>query len=201
MKSFLETWRDVAGYEGLYQVSDFGEVRSLDRLILYTNGAKHLHRGAIIKPVKDRYGYLRVELYKDGKGKWHKVHRLVAQAFIPNPYNLPEINHINEDKTSNVVTNLEYCDHRQNINHGTRNQRVAEAMTNGKLSKKPIQLTLNGVFVKEWSSVNECGRNGFNISCVSACCRNEYCKQGNVYKGYRWMFAEVYYSIAKMLSA
>ena len=193
MKSFLETWKDIAGYEGLYQVSDFGDVRSLNYL--------HTGQMRVLKPVKNRKnGYLRVRLYKEGKAKFHYVHRLIITTFIENPNNLPEINHIDENKENNKVcsgmVNLEWCSHVYNINHGTRNERIAEARrgvyNNPKLSDIVLQMTLDYVLVKEWPSTRECGRNGFNQSCVSKCCRNEYGKQGNVYKGYRWVKKEDY---------
>ena len=182
MKAFLERWRDIEGYEGLYQVSDFGEVRSLN-----------YHRTGQtrdLKPRKNRYGYLQVSLCKDSKVKTHYVHRLVASTFIENPNNLPEINHKDENKENNVVTNLEYCDHKYNMTHGTLQERSADARR-----KKPLQLTLDYVFVKEWASISECRRNGFDQSAVAACCRNEYCSQLNVYKGSRWMYAEDYYKL------
>ena len=194
MKSFLETWRPVVGYEGLYEVSDFGEVRSLDRW--RGNGKGYFQETRVKKPVKQANGYLYVGLYKDGKPKMYRVHRLVAQAFIENPYNLPEVNHIDEDKTNNVVSNLEWCDRKYNINHGTGHQRSAEAQRGVKrsyvaeaLGKKVIQMTLDGVFVKEWESTKECGRNGFNQSHVCDCCNGKR----KTHKGYRWVYAEDYY--------
>lgn len=183
MKSFLEHWKPVYGYEGLYEVSDFGDVRRVNH--------NHTGQTSVLKPQKNTKGYLYVGLCKEGKMKRYRVHRLVAQAFIPNPYNLPEVNHKDEDKTSNVVTNLEYCDRKYNVNYGTGQQRLAEA-----LSKKVLQLTLDGKIVREWASTMECGRNGFNQGNVWACCNNKYGKQYNVYKGYRWVYAEDYYKVA-----
>ena len=181
-----EVFREIAGYEGLYEVSNLGNVRRVAG-----KGCKEIR---VLKLVKQSNGYLYVNLYKEGNRKMHRVHRLVAQAFLPNPNNLPEVNHIDEDKTNNKVcsgmVNLEWCDRKYNNNYGTGHQRSVETQ-----SKKPIQLTLDYVLVKEWESVMECGRNGFCISCISECCNNKYCSQGNVYKGYRWMFAEDYYKM------
>ena len=177
-----ELFKSITGYEGLYEVSNLGNVRRL--------AGKRRKETRILKPIKTKNGYLLVYLCKDGKQKPHTVHRLVATVFIPNPDNLPEVNHIDEDKTNNKVSNLEYCDHKQNCNHGTRNERVAETQ-----SEKVVQLTLDYVFVREWQSIAECGRNGFNIGAVSLCCRNKYGSQINVYKGYRWMYAEDYYKL------
>lgn len=114
-----EMWKDILGYEGLYQVSNLGDVRSLK----YAGGNK-------VKMLKQATvnGYKRVSLVKNGKGKNYLVHRLVAIAFIPNPDNLPIVNHKNEDKTNNNVNNLEWCTQEYNINYGTRNERASESM-------------------------------------------------------------------------
>lgn len=79
-----------------------------------------------LKPIVDAWGYVRVNLSSGGKVKAHKIHRLVAQAYIPNPDNLSDINHLDEDKSNNSVDNLEWCSHKDNCNHGTRNQRIKE---------------------------------------------------------------------------
>ena len=105
-----EIWKDIEGYEGLYEVSSYGRVRNLVS-------------GKFIKPSQKNDGYCRVCLYKNGGGKCINIHRLVAQAFIPNPDNLPEINHLDEDKTNNRVDNLEFCNHKYNCNYGTLQQR------------------------------------------------------------------------------
>ena len=179
----IEVFKSITGYEGLYEVSNFGEVRSLNY--------KHTGQMRVMKPGKDGCGYLYVGLMKDSKRKFYTVHRLVATAFIENPYNLPEVNHIDEDKTNNVVSNLEWCTRTYNNNYGTRIERVSVVLRNEpKRSKKVLQLTLDGKLVKEWESTQECGRNGFCQSVVAACCRNEYGKQGNVYKGYRWVYVD-----------
>lgn len=106
-----EEWRDIDGYEDLYQVSNMGRVLSL-KFNHTENNPK------ILKPI-ELLGYLVVNLYKDGKMKSFKIHRLVAKAFIPNPDNLPEVNHKDENKFNNVVDNLEWCTTKYNINYGT----------------------------------------------------------------------------------
>lgn len=159
-----------------YQVSNYGRVMSLNY--------RGTGRSEVLIPGEDKYGYLRVVLYKNGKTKTFKVHRLVAEAFIPNLLNLPQVNHRDENKLNNHVENLEWCDHKENCNHGTRNKRVAEKNTNGKRSKPVLQLTKTGELVKVWPSTNEAGRNGFDQGTVAKCCRGEK-KQ---YKGYIWKY-------------
>ena len=187
----LEIWRtavyDGDIYEGLYKVSNFGRILSLN----YNKTGKAKLR----TPVEDKDGYLKVGLSKNGKRKTCLVHRLVAQTFIPNPENLPEVNHKDEDKTNNFVflnedgsidkekSNLEWKNHRDNINHGTHNERSAKTR-----SKRVLQLSLDGELIREWESTQECGRNGFNQGAVAACCRGEKPQ----YKGFLWMYADDY---------
>ena len=114
-----EIWRPVVGYEGLYEISSYGRVRSLDMYVKIGYGNDRLHKGKVLNPAKDTGGYLKVHLYCNGKQKTIDVHRLVAQAFLPNPDNLPQVNHKDEDKTNNNVTNLEFCTAKYNLSYGT----------------------------------------------------------------------------------
>ena len=119
MESIAEIWKDVQGYEGLYQVSNFGRVKSLGRNIKkpLTKIGYVWQSERILKGRKDTKGYLRVVLYKDQTPKGFKVHRLVAVAFIPNPENKPEVDHINRDKIDNSVNNLRWVSHKENMNN------------------------------------------------------------------------------------
>lgn len=182
----MEIWKDIAGYEGLYQVSNWGRVRS------FGNG-KNYKYGRILKQSKNGSGYLFVCLCKNGKKKNYTIHRLVSETFIPNPDNLPQVNHKDENKNNNFCGtpendftdgNLEWCTPSYNSNYGTRNKRASEKKTNGKMSKSVIQYTLDGEFVKEWVSLHECSRNGFHHQNIIRCCRGKY-KQ---YKGYIWKY-------------
>lgn len=110
-----EIWKDIPGYEGLYQVSDLGKVRSLDRVIIYKNGQRHFYRGMILSPGKNISGYLNIRLGSNGRETG--VHRLVAEAFIPNPDKKQDVNHINGDKADNRAKNLEWCTRAENMNH------------------------------------------------------------------------------------
>ena len=161
-----EVWKDVKGYEGLYEVSTMGRVKSL-------------RSGKILKPAKNKNGYLRVDLYKDGKQKHFLVHRLVAEAFLGNPDNKPCVNHLSEVKTSNHYSNLEFCTQKENLNWGTRTERAAKAiskaLTNRKDQSKPV-VGIDpdtGKVVVEFPSTREAGRNGYDQGHVSKCCNGK----------------------------
>lgn len=188
-----EIWKDIDGYEGLYQISDLGKIKSLQRWKPNHNqtgftGTFKLLEEKILKPKVDRKGYLFVELHKNGKSKHYKVHRLVAKAFIPNPDNKPQVNHINGNKTDNKKENLEYCTNYENQKHawliGLQKPRISEK--NPK-AKKVIQYDLQGNFIKEWNSMMDIERK-MNIShtSVSLCCRN---KVKNI-RGYIWKYKD-----------
>jgi hypothetical protein len=113
----MEQWKPVKGYEGLYEVSNHGRVRSLDRREEMKNGRKRFYKGKLLKPMKDRRGYLYVDLKKDGQRKLHRIHRLVAEAFLLNPDNLPVVNHRDGNKENNHYSNLEWCTSSQNNKH------------------------------------------------------------------------------------
>ena len=188
-----EEWRDIAGYEGLYQVSNCGRVKSLGRYIRAKAGSSKWQEEKLLRPATTRDGYLLVGLCKNGQRKMFLVHRLVATVFIPNPMPLfyTDINHKDECKTNNAASNLEWCDTKYNANYGTRNERMAAAQTNGKQSKRVGQFNLAGTLIKEWPSTNECGRNGYSCGNVAACCNNKYHRVGNnIYKGYIWKYLE-----------
>lgn len=125
-----EIWKDICEYKGIYQVSNCGRVKRLAYEIKNpaprANGSVLKFKEHLLTPRKITHGYLSIMLYKKGKPKNYKIHRLVAQAFIPNPDNLPEVNHKDEDKTNNCVDNLEWCTHKYNSNYGTRPKRIGE---------------------------------------------------------------------------
>jgi len=122
-----EIWKDIKGYESLYQVSNLGRVKSLARKVIKINCVS-FKKERILKQQTDRYGYKKVILQRNYQIKTFSIHRLVAEAFLENPYNLPQINHKDENKENNCVLNLEYCDSKYNNNYGTRNKRVSETM-------------------------------------------------------------------------
>jgi hypothetical protein len=124
-------WKDVPDYEGLYQVSNYGEVM---RLRSYDSRG-HLRNSRIIRQTKDADGYMVVGLHKDGKEKKYLVHRLVALTFLNNPYNYTEVNHIDEIKTNNIVSNLEWCSHKYNVNYGTCQTRRVNSWRKSKIKE------------------------------------------------------------------
>lgn len=183
-----EIWRDIKGYEGLYQVSNFGRVRSLDRIVNGNWKNPNIKRnGKILKINILPSGYCRVLLSKDGKTKLHYVHRLVATAFIPNPNNYPCVNHKDENKQNNCVENLEWCTQKYNNNYRNRQKKIAKKNTNGKMSKPVLQYDLQGNFIKEWPSIMEIERQlGFDQGYISNCCNGKY----KTAYGYIWKFKD-----------
>lgn len=136
----IEEWKDIEGYEGLYQVSNLGRV-------------KRVTTGRILKPSKHTKGYYRVELYKNGSQSKKLIHRLVAQVFIPNPDNKSQVNHIDENKTNNLVSNLEWMTAKENLNHGTRTDRSSKTR-----SVSIIATNLKTGKSTEFYGVSECAR-------------------------------------------
>lgn len=181
-----EIWKDIKDYEGLYQISSLGRVRSLNRYRKGNKSTPTIVYGKLLKPRHIRGGYLGVSLSRDDKAKNCSIHRLVAQAFIPNPDNLPQVNHKDEDKTNNCVDNLEWCDAKYNSNYGTRTQRVITSQS------KPIVALKNNQIYFYFSSIGEAGRNGFNSGAICDCCNKK--PKHNKHKGFRWMFVEDYLS-------
>lgn len=151
--------RDVKGYEGLYAVTSCGKVWSYKSKRFLT-------------PYTDGRGYLQVKLFKDNEEKQYKIHRLIAMAYIPNPENLPQINHKDENKTNNCLQNLEWCNAKYNNNYGTRIEKI----------KKPIfQYDLDGNFVREWPSATDVGKEvikGIN-NCLRGRAKSAY---GSIWK-------------------
>lgn len=113
----MEIWKNIEGYEGLYQVSNLGDVKSLER---YRENSSKLTPERILKGILNNKGYYSVRLYKNKESHFYSVSRLVARTFIPNPKNKPEVNHINGNVKDNSITNLEWVTHRENIDHAVK---------------------------------------------------------------------------------
>lgn len=175
-----EIWKDIEGFEGLYQISNMGRVKSVERM-KWSGKCYYKAPEKILKAGKSSGGYLFVWLCKDGKGKWCVIHRLVAKAFLPNPEELPEVNHIDEDKTNNCVTNLEWCSKKYNINYGTRRRRALE-----KINKPVISISKISGLIMEYPSAAEAERmTGVYSTHITRCCKGKQKSSG----GFYWMYA------------
>ena len=176
-----EEWKEIPGYEGLYEASSLGRIRSMDKTIKTYNGGSYIRAGMEKKPCVNKSGYFRLNLCKDGISKSCLVHRLVAKAFIPNGSNLPEVNHINENKLDNRIENLEWCSYQYNMNWGYHNENVGR--TNG---KPVVQFTIEETKVKEYYSSYEASRmTGITEQSINLCCLGRRQHAG----GFRWKYA------------
>lgn len=192
----METWKDIDDFKGLYQISNLGNVKSLD-IMLNCKGAKgidkHLRKGRILKKYIGTTGYYNVNLSKNSKSKLKRVHRLVAEAFIPNPDNLPCINHKDGNKLNNDVSNLEWCTYAYNNSEAYRiglkqNKYKGKYGKEAQFSKPLLQFTLNDKFVKEWENANQVKRElGYCAENIRNVCNGRR-KQAN---GYKWKYKEV----------
>lgn len=192
----IEIWKDIKGYEGYYQVSNMGRVRSLDRIV---GKKRRLYKGRVIMERTHDNGYKFVRLNKDNRFYQPLIHRLVAKAFIPNPENKPTVNHIDENKKNNCVDNLEWATYKENCIHGTRNERIQRGrdcrvigekikQTRKKkgLCKKVRRINPKNNTVVEYDSIMDAVR---DIGCpgnsgIYYACNNKL----KTYKGYKWEY-------------
>lgn len=175
-----EIWRPIKGYEGLYEVSNLGRIKSVDRTVVYKNGRTYIYKGQILLISKCTKGYFRVELSKDNKRKYKYGHRLVAEAFIPNPDNKPCVDHINTDRSDNRVENLRWVTYTENN---------LNPLTVAKRSIPIVQLTKDGTAIALYKSVRDTSeQTGISNTNISRCCTGERKTAG----GFRWMSFEDY---------
>ena len=175
-----EIWKDIPEYEGVYQVSNLGVVRSVDRVSCHG----HRLRGKVLSYLVVGKGYLAVGLHKNGVQKMEYVHRLVACAFVPGYVSGFEVNHINENKKDNRASNLEWIKHVENINHGTGRKRYFENLS----TKKTVEMySLNGRFIKNFASAGQAARSlSVRVSHIAECCRGIL----KTAYGYKWKYKE-----------
>lgn len=190
MSNNIEIWKPIIGYEGLYEVSSMGRVRSLDRRISYISRTQegkeytttHTYKGKLMKQHNNHFGYKVIALCMDGKYRTYMVHRLVAEAFIPNPNNYPVVNHKDENKQNNCVENLEWCTQQYNINYGSGNIRRIDTRNQNKsyhYQREVGQYTLDGVLIKKYPSASD---TGYCRESIRDCCNG---RQKTAY-GYKW---------------
>ena len=162
-----EVWKDIGGYEGIYQISNMGRVRN--------------NRNKILKPNESQHGYLKIELHKKSNRRTVHIHRLVALAFIDNPHNYTEVNHIDEDKHNNISSNLEWVSRIYNTNYGNRPRKTGRyaKLHNG---NTVYQYDRNNVLLNEFRSLRAAEkRTGFCRQIIS-----KHLDTGVPYKGFLW---------------
>lgn len=179
-----EIWKDIKDYEGLYQVSNLGRVKSLKtyKYTKKTNSCKEILRIRILRSALEKSGYKIVVLTKNKIRTTKKVHRLVAETFISNPNNYKCVNHIDGNKLNNSVNNLEWITNSNNTIHAYKNNLIDKS----KKQKRVNQYDLDGNFIKQWCSMKEAGKElKIHWQNISMCCR----KIRNKTKEYRWEYA------------
>lgn len=173
-----EIWRDIDGYEGLYQVSNKGRIKSLQRIVSHGKSGSFSVKERILSSADKGLGYMVVGLSKNGRKKTWRVHRLVAKAFIPNPNNYDLINHKDKNPSNNAVENLEWCDYQYNNTYADHKEVSSKAQ-----SKLVMQFTMKGDFVARYYGAVEAEKEtGVCRTCINACCRGDLQSSG----GYRW---------------
>lgn len=175
----VEVWKPIRGYEGYYEVSSLGRVRSIARTITKSNGIKLKVEEKLLTQATITGGYLAVCLSKNGKWHCYLAHRLVAQTFIPNPENLKDVNHINEVKTDNRLENLEWLSHKDNMNFGTARERALK-----KIRKPVVQVDkVTGEIIERFPSGTEAIKKT-GIKSIFNCTRGKQKSAG----GYLWRY-------------
>lgn len=188
LKHIDEEWRDVVGYEGYYQISNTGRVRSVDRIETTKRGWTRLRKGSIRKPRINIMGYLNVALSKENIKKNCLLHRIIAQAFIPNPENKPQIDHINTIRNDNRIENLRWVTPRENARNPItktryRNPNLGKRLSDSCLAKKIDQYDLNMKYITTFGSAKEAA---IQLNCSGSNITN--CLKGKIRKTHNYIF-------------
>lgn len=187
-----EVWKDIPNYEGLYQLSNLGNARSLNRYVNHSKNPnfKVLKKGKTLSLCIGSNGYINLILSKNNKTTTKSLHKLIAKMFLPNPNNYPCVNHINGIKTDNRVENLEWCSFSHNSKEAFRTGlSIQKRGKENPASKKVIQYDLDGNFLKEWGSLGEIQRKTkLSKANVSKCCQQK--KGYKTVGGFVWKFKE-----------
>lgn len=185
-----EVWKDIPGYEGLYQVSSLGRVKSLGRYV-YTNGTPRLRKELFLKQHVSKSGYVRTALSKDGRTVSFSIHRLVAMAFLPNPENKPAVDHINAIRTDNSVNNLRWATHFENANNPLTIKAHSESQKNGVshfnrdiYGASPILRISQDGAIAEYACIADAVREGYSAKKIQRCCQGKRI----LYLGYDWRY-------------
>lgn len=182
----MEKWKDIPGYEGMYQAHPDGMIKSVERTVTHKNGNVHVYPEIVLKQKIDKDGYCVVTLYRNSERKYYNVHRLIAQTFIENPDNLPCINHKDFNRSNNCINNLEWCD----VLYNNRYSKIWLKANEGakeKCSKPILQFTKDGEFVNEYYAIREASRQtGTNRGNIISCLKGVYKSAG----GYIWKYKE-----------
>lgn len=179
----MKSGKTLNGYEGLYQISNTGKVKSLPKPM--TNGKGNYYRKEkILKPITQDNGYFTVTLYNNKKGVIYYIHKLVAETFISNPNNLPVVNHKDENKLNNNIDNLEWCTDEYNLNYGTRNKSISESMINNPAHSTPVLCVETGITYPSMQEVERLLK--IHNSHICDCCKGRRKRAG----GYHWKYVE-----------
>lgn len=182
-KMLIEIWKDIKGYEGKYQISNLGNIKSIN----YNKTKKE----KLLKPNISKRGYKYINLCKSGRQQKKYIHRLVAEAFISNPNNYPVINHKDNNPLNNNVKNLEWCTQSYNVRYaykcGRKSFWLGKSGRKHCLSKAIFQYDLNEKFVKKWDCMKDVERQlGIRVGNISACCTGRKKTAG----GFKWKYKE-----------
>lgn len=192
----MEVWKSIPGTGETYEVSDLGRVRSRDRVIFRKDGTSYKAYGHVLKPVPNSTGYMRVQIFKDGRKQAIFVHRLVAEAFVQNPRDKNCVNHKDFDPKNNAASNLEWVSHAENMRYSLDRGRFdrtdlwllnQKRALEEKMGRPIIGTSLKSGKELRYTVLNDCKKDGFQPSCVSNCCNGKR----KTHKGYLWRFSEV----------